>query len=136
MPIQLGMAWGPVVPEAVFSEGSEGWYVASENRTSSAANTSTSPKKIFRGRLRVGAKTMRIGFMAVALRLAGYSGKLPQARGWSGRRLPKQSSLSALVGWILGKCGRGEPRCGPPYVDQLPRYFAPQISRAVPRIMR
>src|SRR5271166_2649707 len=78
-PIQLCTAWGPVAPEAVFSDGSVGWYVPSARNMRSAPNTSTSPSKIFQGRLRVGAKTMRMGFMARALRLDGRAGKLPRA---------------------------------------------------------
>ncbi len=73
-PIQLRTAWGAAAPEAVFSEGSEGWYVASARRSRSETSSSTSPRNTFQGRLRVGMRTMRIGFMAGALPLVGRSG--------------------------------------------------------------
>jgi hypothetical protein len=84
----------------VFSDESEGWYVASARKMSSAANTSTSPSRIFQGRLRVG--------------LDGRSGKLPRACRWSGRRVPEQSLLSPAESRIPGKRSGEEPCCGPP----------------------
>ncbi len=48
--------------------------MASERRRRSATSKSTSPRNTFRGRLRVGDRTMRMGFMGGALPLVGRSG--------------------------------------------------------------
>src|SRR5271157_5580820 len=79
-PIQLRTAWGPASPDAVFREGSVEWYVASARRSTSEASSNTSPRNTFQGRLRVGDRTMRIGFMAGSHSLLNRRGQPRMSR--------------------------------------------------------
>ena len=102
-PIQLWMAWGPVSPEAVFSDGSVACQVASERRRRSETRASSTPRNTFSGRLRVGDRTMETGFMAFALPLLGPLRNLPRASQRSGRRVPEQPLLSGREWGIPGR---------------------------------
>ena len=62
-PIQLRAACVATGSVEVFSEGSVACQVASERNRSAETNKSNSPRKMFTGRLRVGSRTMRVGFI-------------------------------------------------------------------------
>jgi len=75
--------------------------VAMERSRRSETRTSSSPRKMFRGRLRVGERTMDMGFMAFALPLNGALGPAasePKERAKS----PRATFIICGSEWDLG----------------------------------
>src|ERR1700677_494853 len=106
-PTQLRTACGPTSPVDVFSEGSEACQVASERSSRSETRMSSIPRKMFRGRLRVGERTMEMGFMGWTLRKGAQESAASEPK--SGQRVPKQSLLSGYRQEIPGAKRVGEP---------------------------
>ena len=92
---------------AVFSEGSEAWYVARARKRRSETSSRTIPRNMFTGRLRVGDRTMRMGFMIRALPSPVLPGKFyRQARKQAIR--PRATSIIGVRRRKSGhKGGRG-----------------------------
>src|SRR5215469_6450717 len=92
--------------EAVFNDGSVGWYVASARNRRIDTSVTTMPRNTFRARLRVGDRMIGIGF------IEGDASALAAAIGWNrqgGREIPEQPLLSALQSWDSGQNTAGEP---------------------------
>ena len=106
-PTQLPIARALASPAAVFNDGSVACHVAMERNSRRETSSNNTPRNTFRGRLRVGERTMETGFMAFALPLGGLLRGLPRTSHRSGKRVPEQLLLS-----VCGKpsCAKTEER--------------------------
>ncbi len=119
-PTQLPIAREPASPVAVFSDGSVACQVAMERKRSRETSSSSTPRNTFRGRLRVGERTIETGFMAFALPLGGLLRSLPRTEPKERPKSPRATFIVGVRKADSGSKGTGGIRlCTPPKLQQI-----------------